>query len=270
MVLLLAAATPLDATVIDVVTVGVGNYGHAGTSTDPLMPSETIQIKIVLNADLNPTWYYGGGCPGYDGYYLSSIDMGLQVSGPGTLSENGTNPIMHHPDLTLSEPHIVDNGISYISGVSAGDGIQGEENLVWNMIIHCEGTGPVLVDLTLNTIGEYAEGLMSWAVPGVEWITLTEDDFGDLVIHTGDISPPDCWDETQCYGDANGDGFVDTLDWPAYRDSFYKCYPDPNYNPCADFNRDGCVNTEDWPPFRDWFYQSVPDDCPIGGIWPPE
>ncbi|MHC4758762.1 MAG: hypothetical protein ACYTE8_08895 [Planctomycetota bacterium] len=78
---------------------------------------------------------------------------------------------------------------------------------------------------------------------------------------------PDCWDyPTQCYGDATGDGFVDTSDWPYFRDSFFKSFPDSNYLPCGDYNRDGIVNTEDWPEFRDNFFSWVPDDCTPGDI----
>jgi hypothetical protein len=84
------------------------------------------------------------------------------------------------------------------------------------------------------------------------------------------IGYPRCWDyDTQCHGDANGDGYVNTSDWPAFRDSFLKTYPDPMYNPCGDYNRDGTVNTSDWPEFRDNFLTWPPADCPIGGKWPP-
>lgn len=80
---------------------------------------------------------------------------------------------------------------------------------------------------------------------------------------------PSCWDATQCHGDADGSGFIDTSDWPAFRDSFGKTYPDAAYDPCGDFTRDGTVNTSDWPAFRDNFGKSVAADCPTGGTWPP-
>jgi hypothetical protein len=84
------------------------------------------------------------------------------------------------------------------------------------------------------------------------------------------VTWPACWDfPNQCYGDATGDGATDTNDWPAFRDSFFKSYPDAAYNPCGDFNRDGTVDTNDWPFFRDNFFKSLPGDCTPGGVWPP-
>lgn len=82
---------------------------------------------------------------------------------------------------------------------------------------------------------------------------------------------PECWNfPNQCYGDANGDNATDTNDWPAFRDSFFKSYPDPDYNPCGDFlDRNGTVDTNDWPRFRDNFFQALPGDCTPGGVWPP-
>jgi len=85
---------------------------------------------------------------------------------------------------------------------------------------------------------------------------------------------PPCWDSlTQCHGDSNGDGFVDTDDWPNFRDGFYKSYSDPDYleNACGDYNKDGVINTDDWPEFRDNFYKSPPADCIPGdpcGVFP--
>ena len=88
---------------------------------------------------------------------------------------------------------------------------------------------------------------------------------------------PSCWDcPSQCHGDANCDGVVDTADWLAFHDAFAKNYwtywnngAGP-YNPCADFNRDGYVDTSDWPALRDNWDKQVPSDCDLGGIWPPE
>jgi hypothetical protein len=74
---------------------------------------------------------------------------------------------------------------------------------------------------------------------------------------------------SQCHADINGDLVVNTSDFPAFRDSFLKTYPDAAYNPCGDYNRDGTVNTSDFPAFRDNFLQSVAADCALGGTWPP-
>jgi len=79
---------------------------------------------------------------------------------------------------------------------------------------------------------------------------------------------PPCWYyPTQCHGDANGDGFVDTDDWPYFRDFFQQAWPD--YDPHADFNRNGTIDTDDWPAFRDNFQTAPQPDCTLGGTWPP-
>jgi hypothetical protein len=87
------------------------------------------------------------------------------------------------------------------------------------------------------------------------------------------VSGPACWEAplgaSQCHADINGDLTVNTSDWPAFRDSFLKTYPDAAYNPCGDYNRDGTVNTSDFPAFRDNFLLSVAADCALGGTWPP-
>lgn len=85
--------------------------------------------------------------------------------------------------------------------------------------------------------------------------------------------PIACWEYvTQCHGDTDGDGDVDTVDWPTFRDSFGATYPEVDYNPCGDMDHDGDVDTVDWPSFRDNFGKDVgeiPGDCPLTCVWPP-
>jgi len=78
---------------------------------------------------------------------------------------------------------------------------------------------------------------------------------------------PDCWNyPTQCHGDSDGDGDVDTVDWPYFRDGFGKTYPNPGYEPCGDYDRDGDIDTVDWPQFRDNFGKIPAADCPPGDL----
>ena len=186
LMLVFGLASLANATVIDVVTVGVGSLGHAGTEEDPLEESEIIEIKIILNADPDPTWYYGGGYPAYDGWWLSSMDIALAVSGSATLSEKGTGlatKMKHNTNFGLwtePEPAVVGNAISQLSGAALGDGIQGQADLVWNLVIHCDGDGDIIVDLSHNIAGDYSEYANSAGAP---WITMVEADLGDLTIH---------------------------------------------------------------------------------------
>ena len=84
------------------------------------------------------------------------------------------------------------------------------------------------------------------------------------------VTVPPCWDyPTQCHGDCDGSGVVDTADWPEFRDAFGYTYPAAQYNPCGDCDRDGDVDTADWPEFRDSFGYSAAADCTLGGTWPP-
>jgi len=195
LMLVLGMASVASAGVIDVVTVGVGDMGHAGTSTDPLVPSETIAIAIVLNANPYP------GYPSYDGYFTDSVGLDLEVSGPATLDVVMTTGKVPAPDLghhsefgvwSQSDPLIEGNAIAKMAGgvltggvSSADDGGAGPGVLIWNLLIHCDGNGPVTVDLTLQDPASryspymYANGLD----PFPEWVPLTEGDLGDLVIH---------------------------------------------------------------------------------------
>ncbi len=84
---------------------------------------------------------------------------------------------------------------------------------------------------------------------------------------------PPCWDyTTQCHGDTDGDGDVDTVDWPVFRNAF-KGAPgitSPVYvlNACADNDQDGDVDTVDWPAFRNTFKGpggTAAADCTVDG-----
>ena len=82
---------------------------------------------------------------------------------------------------------------------------------------------------------------------------------------------PESWRyRTQCHGDTDDDGEVKGSDFLALKTSWYKCYPDPDYDPCADFDRDGCVKGSDFLILKSSWYQTVEPNCPSGGTWPPQ
>jgi hypothetical protein len=48
-------------------------------------------------------------------------------------------------------------------------------------------------------------------------------------------------------------------------------YPNPNYNPAADFDRDGDVDPDDYAILMNNYGKptSQLETCPAGGVWPP-
>ena len=130
--------------------------------------------------------------------------------------------------------------------------------------------------------GEYIQDLVVTAADPASFVDdLAVDRVGNVFVNQTGAAPrihkfapppatvPPCWDYlTQCHGDTDGDGDVDTVDWPIFRDSFGYAYPSVNYHPCGDMDHDGDVDTVDWPEFRDNFgYPTA--DCTPGGTWPP-
>jgi hypothetical protein len=190
LMLVLGMTSVASAGIVDVVILGEGSLGHAGTSTDPLEPSETIEIGIILNA--NPY----AGYPSYDGYLLSSMDFDLHLSGPGTLAPGTTNkagdPVwQYHANLSpfiVNDDGDVSNGLDQITSVALTP-VDGSVDgmLMWDLIVHCDGFGPLTIDLTLNGLSEVADYKYAGTLdpypdpPG--WYALQESDLGDLVIH---------------------------------------------------------------------------------------
>jgi hypothetical protein len=210
LMLVLGMTSVVNAGIIDVVVVGEGSLGHAGTSEDPLVPSETIEIAIILTHNPYP------GYSSYDGYVIDTMDLDLHVSGPATLStpaiKNKAGEIIgddlqHHADWDVwsqsgnndgtaagYEPVIVGNSIAQMLGGSfgyilgsqppTGDGpAVPPTQLVWNLFLHCDGYGPVTLDLTLNGSTHYWEYSNPSGGPYGGDGLATEGDLGDLVIH---------------------------------------------------------------------------------------
>jgi hypothetical protein len=72
----------------------------------------------------------------------------------------------------------------------------------------------------------------------------------------------DAWDcRTQCHGDADCDGKVHTEDLVIVKSAFGTSYPNPNYDPRADFNRDLHINAADVAILESYFGKDPPADC---------
>ena len=88
---------------------------------------------------------------------------------------------------------------------------------------------------------------------------------GSIFLASGPKHYPDCWGyTTQCHGDADGDTWKKGSDLLCLKESWFKCYPDPDYDPCADFDRNGCVNGSEFLILKNNWYSSGPSDCPPG------
>jgi hypothetical protein len=186
LMLVLGMASLANATVIDVVVDGVGSQGHAGTSTDPLYESESINVKIVLNYNMHPSY---PGQPYYAGYRLSMMDLDLHVSGPGSLSHtnlkaNGTIKATSRDAgfYPWYNSTVNATGVDRLSGsamppISAAAGTL---DLVWDFVIHCDGFGYTILDLTIAVAGGTQHSVYGYPIA---WVNTVEADLGDLVIH---------------------------------------------------------------------------------------
>jgi hypothetical protein len=197
LMLVLGMASMASATVMSVVTYDVGqSEGRTGTSTDPLMPSDVLGLKIIL--EFNPYDPVGGTWPSYDGYNLSSFDLDLEVSGPATLDTawvatmTGTvRSISSHSGLGVFDwsHDVVDNAIEQMSGLAPAAGLPSEDggiDIVWDIMLHCDGYGEVTVDLTLHGLSEYSPLSNAGNGPYPDppgWLAMVEGDLGDLVVH---------------------------------------------------------------------------------------
>lgn len=201
--------------------------------------------------------YSTSGSPGY-GIYMTSIDLSVPAS-----------PVWGSPDAaTADNPHsagdipgaaiTVELGSLYDPDVPADGPVEASGTLC---VLEVDTT-PAVVTIALNTDigGIILEDNSSAALAGASGGTIT------LGVYDG----PACWEYAQiCRGDSDGSSFVDTADWPHFRDSFFKGYGDAAYDPCGDYDMSGFVDTVDWPAFRDNFYTSPTGSCPAPGTWPP-
>ena len=177
LVMVLGAVSGANGTVVDVVTDGLGDQGHGGTVGDPLAVGETIPIKLYLNS----------------GFWLSSMDLTLVVSGPASLSVGGmvtkagtVYELEGHPELLLVPDFTVDgngnvtsNEIDRMQAISGFTGpVAGPGDLVWNMFVTCTGEGQVPIDLTIFGRSDYSAG-----AAGPPWAQMIESDLGDLTLY---------------------------------------------------------------------------------------
>jgi hypothetical protein len=204
LMLVLGLAAAAQATIIDVIPVDIDQSGgRLGGPEDPLIESDVIGLQIILNVNQHPQ------SPIVDGYATDGMDLDLHVSGEGTLGVVQeevymTSPtwdyvwvdsLKHHEGFDIwseSDPLIVGNSIAQMSGGSLGYIASGrnetpqEAVLVWDLLLHCEGTGNVVIDLTLNDptgtrVWDYFN--TSTGAPVGDPYYVTEAHLGDLIIY---------------------------------------------------------------------------------------
>ena len=188
MCLVLSMATLANAAVLEVVTYDVGlSEGRDGLTEDTaLVYSDVIGVKVVLTRNPYP------GFPSYDGYALSSADIDLHVMGPGSMSvvtNAKGNPVLGlaggatwtiDPVTPAGLPRAQMIALSPMTPPKPGPG---ELDLIWDMLLHCDGLGLVTLDLTLFGQTDYQDHEYNGAPYPDEWKQATEDDLGDLVIY---------------------------------------------------------------------------------------
>jgi len=220
---------------------------------------------------------------GNRGIYFSSPDAAAVVRN-NTIADNGNYGIYRASGTTpnISNCILWDNSDDLSGCTATYSCVQddGDDNPLFvdaaNDDYHIDPTNSPCLD-TGDPNGSYSSEV---DIDGFDRLAASGDASAVVDIGADEVIYPDCWNfPCFCHGDGASvsgppyyglpDGFVDTNDWPAYRDSFQKSYPDPDYNPCGDWTRDGTVNTDDWPFFRDNYQTAPPTDCPRGGVWPP-
>ena len=161
---------------------------------------------------------------------------------------------------------VVNDGDGILSGFAWG------ENVGWLNFDPCVAGDPNHYGVRTDCAGNF----YGWAWgENIGWVLFQASAPVEFKVKTAWLGPcPGCWYfDTHCYGDVDGDGDVDTVDWPTFRDAFGREPPHAYYNPCADFDQDGDIDTLDWPIFRDHFGRPAPGGCQdlphIPGSWPP-
>ena len=185
LLIILSIVNIAGAAVLKVVPVDIGESGErlGLTEQDALEESDVIGLAIVI--ENNPF----GPNPLGDGYWISSFDLDLEVSGPASLAigvDWMENPVLYaHANVSpFIYESVVENAIAKISGVATNPAGPGEADLVWNLLLHCDGElGTVVIDLTLNGLSQYAEYDKATTGGNWAWLDMTEGDLGDLVIY---------------------------------------------------------------------------------------
>jgi len=150
--LVLGLASVANAGLVDVV-IDTANGGHLDNNANGIIDaSDDIRIKITTSL------------------MLAGFDLDLNVLGPATLGEYVVGATLGPGATGLAGNHVSDgmggmmwvysgivgNSIPTMADATFGAGMTGD--LVWALTLHCDGPGPVNVNLTLGAGASYDVG----------------------------------------------------------------------------------------------------------------
>jgi hypothetical protein len=193
--------------------------GRLGSVTNPAYPSD--EVVVLIHSDV----------------VLLGLDVILEVvSGPativGAMSSADCADYGWDPGFPIDPIGVPGQSVEICGGNFSGNA----SGVVGYFLIHGEGDGDITLRLRPGDHGGSAD------VYGQEPPT-----GGEIVVYQ--MSEPNCWDETECPcqadGDATCDGSIDLTDLFALKDGFGKCAPWTGSQCCVDFTHDGCVNLAD-------------------------
>jgi hypothetical protein len=202
--LVLAMTTGASATVIDLVKDGTGDLGGDGTSGNPLVIGEKINLKVILNYHQEYP-----ASPTYDGYGLSSIDLRLDAGSAGTFEVPTTKKndasLGKHADFATwavndeslpdddgqADQLDVGSDIDSITGTESGSKpiradivTPGPADIVWNITFVASTAGTWTIDVSKGPSGQYGEYTVSVLADGSgpydSWQWMVDADVGDL------------------------------------------------------------------------------------------
>ena len=201
----LAHATMVFPTNPTDVVLQVASASHPTTAAlEGVATGNVVTLEVIL-IDNDSVTNAGSAYSSYDGYALSSMDVNLTITGPGTLAASSAKGLLHNGKFGAWAQSAIGASGLWGSGTGpTGDGILAGgmfpadpdlPKLMWNIQVTVgaayDGTVPIDVDLNLRGTTSYAEGPLSvsgdtfWGVTMPDfgsWTVATENDFGDLRI----------------------------------------------------------------------------------------
>ena len=232
-------------------------------ATDPAEGPVAIGLKVRVTGACAGSVSGAGNVVSSSGDFDVAIDYAHDLADPNnyTIGMAGQHPLADPCGAGVPDPcsTLFSIWMGHLDPCNAPP--QSVANLV-TLQLDCDGECTQTVDIE-------EDGLRGGIVGAARGTVDATD--STSVVCAGVGCPIACWEfATQCHGDVDGDGDVDTVDWPVFRDSFGFAYPAAEYHPCGDMDHDGDVDTVDWPEFRDNFGSgSVAADCPMTCVWPP-